>query len=207
MTAIIMAATYAAIMGLVCYLKYRHFSYDDFDLAIHTQSLNSILHGRTQSSILGIPFLGNHMVLILYLIAPLYLIFQTPVLLLTLQAIALGTGALPIFTIAKRELSERWALALSAAYLIYSPLIYLNLYEFHPIALAAVFILFALMFRQQNRFTPFFTMLLLAMSCQENVAFIAIGFGMTALIERRKTICWHCNAQQRMTRAFRPLNR
>ena len=177
---------YIFVLGITCYLKYHHFGYDDFDLAIHTQTLSSILQGSSQTSILGIPFLGNHMVLILYLIAPLYLVFHTPVLLLSLQTIALASGAWPIYQLARRELSDTWGVALAAAYLIYSPLIYLNLYEFHPIAFASAFILYAFWFWKENRFTLFSLMLLLAASCQENISFIAIGFGIFALLERKR---------------------
>jgi uncharacterized membrane protein len=183
---LIMMALYAVFMSLVCFLKYSHFSYDDFDLAIHTQSLAAIIHGSSITSILGIPFLGNHMVLILYPIAPLYAIFHTPVLLLALQSIALAAGAWPVYRIAREKLSPPKGVAFAAIYLIYYPMLYLNLYEFHPVALASTFILYAWLFRLQNRFGAFMLFLALAMSCQENIALITTGFGVLAIFERRR---------------------
>ncbi|MBT3191013.1 MAG: DUF2079 domain-containing protein, partial [Verrucomicrobia bacterium] len=177
---------YTLLLGATCQLKYAHLAYDDFDLAIHTQSLSAILRGSADSSILGIPFLGNHMVLILYLIAPVYKLFSSPLLLLHIQTVALAAGAWAIFRIARRELSPAWGLGLAAAYLVYPPLIYLNLYEFHPIALATTFVLYAMLYWKQEAFRSFLCMLLLAMSCQENVSLLAIGFGVFALFERKR---------------------
>ena len=177
----ILMALYTVILGATCHIKYHHFGYDDFDVAIHTQSLAAILRGSSESSILGIPFLGNHMVLILYAIAPLYAIFPSALLLLYIQTIVLAAGAWAIFRLAQRELSPGWGLALAAAYSVYPPLIHLNLYEFHPIALASTFILYALLFWKRNAFVPFLVMLLLAASCQENISLMAIGFSVFAI--------------------------
>jgi len=177
---------YALLLGATCQLKYSHFGYDDFDLAIHTQSLGAILRGSSESSILGIPFLGNHMVLILYLIAPLYKLFPSATLLLYIQTLVLAAGAWAVFSIARRELSPAWGLGLAAAYLVYPPLIYLNLYEFHPIALAVPFVLYAMLFWKRNAFGGFLLMLILAACCQENISLLAVGFGVFALLDGKR---------------------
>jgi len=184
---IVMAAIvcYAFLLGWICQAKYRAFGYTDFDLAVHTQSVWNILHGSMDSSILGIPFLGNHMVLILYLIAPFYALCSSPLLLLHIQTAILALGAWGIYKLAQRELSDGWGLAFALLYLIYPPLIYMNLYEFHPIALASTFLIFATYFYRTDRFRAFWGFLALAMLCQENVALIVMAFGLYALIERR----------------------
>lgn len=178
-------AGYAFLLGWIGQAKYRAFGYTDFDLAVHAQSVWNILHGSMDSSILGIPFLGNHMALILYLVAPLYALCSSPLLLLHLQTAILALGAWGIYKLARRELSGGWGLAFALFYLIYPPLIYMNLYEFHPIALATTFLIFATYFYRTERFGAFWGFLALAMLCQENVALIAMAFGIHALIERR----------------------
>ena len=135
---------YAALIGIVCHMKFVHYGYTDFDLAVHAQSVHGILHGRFQSSILGVPFLGNHMVLILFLLAPLYAVFSSPLLLLHMQTICLASGAWPIYRLARQELPTPWAIWLSLLYLVYPPLVLMNLYEFHPIALASALLLWML---------------------------------------------------------------
>lgn len=182
-------AAYCLLIGHACFSAYGAFSYGDFDLAVHTQSLRNILHVSLDSSILGIPFLGNHMVPILFLTAPVYAIFPSPLTLLCLQTLALALGGWAVFLLARQELSERWGVAFAFFYLLYPPLIFMNLYEFHPIALATTFLLFALLAWRRQQFHLFLTFLILSLCCQENVALIAIGFGILALLER-KTARW-----------------
>jgi len=185
-TLFLMIGLYTLIMGIVCHLKYNNFGYDDFDLAVHTQSLSAILHGESLTSILGIPFLGNHMVLILYLIAPLYALIPSALTLLYLQTFILALGAGAVYALARKELSPRWGIAIAFTYLIYPPLIYMNLYEFHPVVLVTSGMLFAILAWKNGYFIRFMIMLLLCMSCQENISLIAIGFGVFALFERKR---------------------
>ena len=179
---------YVTLLCWTCHVKFQHYEYGDFDLALHAQSMWSILHGSLDCSILGIPFLGNHMVFILFLIAPLYAVFPSPLLLLYLQTLALGLGAWWIWLIARREVPEKWAAGLALAYLIYPPLIYLNLYEFHPIALAVPLLLGMLYYYKTERVGPFLTCLLLGLSCQENMALVAIALAGYAWFDRRRKL-------------------
>lgn len=178
-------AAYTLFFCWICRLKFLYDGYSDFDLAVHAQSVWNITRGSLDSSILGIPFLGNHMVLILFLIAPLYLLFPSPLLLLYLQAFALAMGGHGVFLLARRELGEKWAVAMAFAYWVYPPLIYLNLYEFHPVALAVCFLLYALYFYRTERFAPFLLFLGLAVLCQENIALIACAFAAVPLFQKR----------------------
>ncbi len=179
------ALAYASIVSAICIQKHLSFGYGDFDLAIHTQSIWNITHWSMDCSILGIPFLGNHMVLILYLLAPFFATFPSPVFLLILQSLVLGAGAIGIYKAARLDLSIRAAMLFAGAYLIYPPLILMNLYEFHPVALASTFLIFAILeFRRMN-FARYMTWLILAMLCQENIALIVAGFGVLAATYRR----------------------
>jgi uncharacterized membrane protein len=177
---------YMLLLGLISYLKYSYYGFSDFDLAVHAQSTWNILHGSIDSSILGIPFLGNHMTLILFLIAPFYAIFPSPLLLLHIQTAVLAMGALGIYLLARKELSEKWATCLAIAYLVYPPLIYMNLYEFHPVALASCFLIFMMYFYKIERFKTFVTFLILAILCQENISLIIIVFAAYAFLDKRR---------------------
>lgn len=179
-------AAYATIMLGLCWNKYTNLLYNDFDLAVHNQSVANIMRGDLSSSILGIPFLGNHMVLILFLIAPLHIVFPSPMLLLAVQTIVLASGAWAVYLLARHEIDERWAFVFSAIYLIYPPLIYMNLYEFHPVALATTFLLYAFYFFRLERHRPFWIFAILASLCQENVPLVIAGFGFYALVIRRR---------------------
>ena len=182
-------AVYILLLCWTCYAKFSAYGYADFDLAVHAQSVWNIVHGSLDSSILGIPFLGNHMVLILFLIAPLYTLFPTPLALLYVQTVILAAGAWGVYLLGRKELSTSWGAAFALVYLVYPPLIYMNLYEFHPVALATCFLLYVFYFYKTDQFRWFLLFLILALFCQENVALIAFFFGIYALAER-KTMRW-----------------
>ena len=186
----ILILLYMIALNIACHSRYITYGYDDFDLAVHAQSTWNILHGSLYCSIIGIPFPGNHMALILFLVAPLYAVFTSPLLLLYLQTTALAAGAWGIFLTARMKLSPAWAVLMSTAYLVYPPLIYMNLYEFHPVALATCFLIYAWYFYESRRFPWFVLFLCLAVLCQENIALVAFGFGVLAIFQRRKIWTW-----------------
>jgi uncharacterized membrane protein len=177
---------YIGFMTWVGWLKFNNLAFFDFDLAIHAQSVWSILQFSGESSILGIPFLGNHAVFILYLVAPLYAVFSTPVLLLTLQSCVLGFGGWAAFRLASKLLHPAWGAFLAIAYLANPSLWMMNLYEFHPVALATTFLLFALVAFEEERFWPFVGAWILALACQENLSLIAIAFSAYAFFRGRR---------------------
>lgn len=179
------AAVYVLFLSWLCTIKYYSFGYDDFDLAIDAQSTWNICHGSIESSIHRIPFLGNHMRLILFPLAPFYALFGSPLFFLYLQTLGLGLAGWGIFLIAREQISERWAALFSIAFLVYPPVIHLNLYEFHPIAFVVPFFIFMFHFYLKDRFRLFCTFLGLAMLCQENIALVPVAMGIFALVNRK----------------------
>ncbi|MCX5716021.1 MAG: DUF2079 domain-containing protein [Candidatus Omnitrophica bacterium] len=188
--AFFLTALYVFFFGLVSVLKYNSFSYNDFDLAVHAQTLYNILHGSIESSILGIPFLGNHLNFILFVIAPAYAVFQSPLTLLLLQTLALGASAYPIYLIAKENLPENVSLAVLFSYLFYPSLGYVNLFEFHPTAFATFFISATLYFIYKSRFIPFIIMIILVLLCQENLPLVVVPIGIYLLLIKRPVKWW-----------------
>ena len=180
---------YILYFSLISLVKFYAFGFYDFDLAVHGLTMYNLLHGSLYNSILGIPFLGNHVHLILFFILPIYSIFQHPLTLLFIQTLFLGLGALPVYLLARKILDDDWGLALAAAYLFYPALGYLNLFEFHPTALATFLILFAVYFYELGRFYQFLIFALLAMLCQENIPLAVIMLGFLSIV-RRKNLKW-----------------
>jgi len=181
-----LVGVYVAIFGTVCTLKYFSFGYDDFDLAVHAQVMwNLAFNGSGMSSILGLHFLGNHAHFVSFLILPLYRILPHPLTLLWLQTLALGAAAIPLFFIARSVLGRVWSVWVVLLYVLYPGLAFTNLYEFHPTVFATFFLSCVLWMYHQKRFGLFALFLVLAMSCQENVALAAFGIGVYALFQRR----------------------
>ena len=137
-----LTAAYALVYGLIASIKFRYYLYNDFDLAIFAQATDLALRGTLFSSIRGMNWLGDHVSLILFVIAPLYALLRHPMTLLLLQCLALALGAVPVFALARRELGdEAIALGFAALYLLHPAIGYTNLFEFHPETLATSLLL------------------------------------------------------------------
>lgn len=177
---------YVSFFCLISWLKYNSFSYRDFDLAVHAQTVWNILHGSIHSSILGIDFLGNHTNLILFLIAPVYAIFAHPCTLLVLQTIALGLAAYPLYRLAKEELNRLLGIIVVLMYLFYPALGYTNLFEFHPPVFATCFLLFMFYYFKKGSYGKFLLFTFLALLCQENISLIIFMVGIYGIFAKRQ---------------------
>lgn len=177
---------YIFYFGLISIMKFNSYGYYDFDLAVHVLSVWNILHGSIFNSILGIPFLGNHMHIILFFIAPLYAVFSHPLTLLFLQTIALGLAALPLYRLSEHLLGGNWALIISIIYLFYPALGYTNLFEFHPTVFATFFLMLTFYYYEQKSFLKFVVFMVLSMLCQENMPLAVVMFGVLAIFNHRK---------------------
>jgi len=185
----LLIAAYVLCFGYLSFLKYQSFGYQDFDLAVYGQVLWNILRGSIYSSVLGIDFLGNHAGFVVFLIAPIYLIFKSPLTLLFIQSISLGIAAYPIYLIAKKELNRDMGLAIVFIYLIYPAVGYVNLFEFHPQTIAIPFLVFAYYYFEKDNFKMFVIFMSLSLICQENIALIIALFGVCAFF-MRKGVKW-----------------
>ncbi len=179
-------SAYVIIFTCLCFMKYRSFHYYDWDLASDAVVYWNSIHGK----MLYYPFLGGnifgaHIYLIAFLVMPLYAVFQTPLLLLFLQSLFLGTAAYPLYLIARSRLGKSFALAIAAAYLLYPPLGNTNLFETHFDAYAVFFLFFTLYFFEVEKFWKFLVFALLAISCKENIGAAIFMIGVYGLVRRR----------------------
>jgi len=196
------SAGYFLFFSLVSRFMYFNFLYEDQDLAIHSQILWGLVHGSSDSSILGTHFLANHQGFIFYLLKYFYLIFPSPLFLLTLQSFALASGGVLSYGLARKYLEPSWALLSAFLYLFYPGVGYSNLYEFHQMAIAVPFFFLTIFFYLENKFLPFLIFSIAAMSCQENIVLAIFMFGVMAFFHKRAvywrvgpmflSIAWFC---------------
>lgn len=166
--------------------RYKFFLYHDMDLAIFNQLMWNTIHGNfLYSSIRGGIIFKDHIFAILLLLSPIYAIFQHPATLLFLQSLFLGLGALPIYILAKENLNRPAACAFAFLYLIYPPVWYANLYDFHPEVLLTVILPWAFLCFNRGKFKWFLISMGLALLCKEDVSLIIFMFGIYAIIIRR----------------------
>ncbi|KPJ55459.1 MAG: hypothetical protein AMS16_04300 [Planctomycetes bacterium DG_58] len=181
----VMMGVYCAVFITFSLIKYAYFLYNDFDLAIFSQAAYTTIRGSLYNSILGMNYLGSHMSLLMFLVAPIYGVFGHPVTLLVLQTVVLALGALPVYWLARRELKNAFvAVCFAALYLLYPALGYGNLYEFHPVTLTTTTLLFAFYFLWVGRFGWMVLFAVLSLMGKENVPLVVMMMGVYSLRKR-----------------------
>ena len=195
-------AAYAAGFAALSTLRHEAFETGRFDLGNMVQAVWSTAHG----DVLGITTLNGtqtvrfaaHVDPILVLFTPLWLVWPSPTMLLTVQAIAIALGALPLFWLARKHLGdERAALGFALAYLLYPATQWLTLSEFHPVALACPLLLYAYWFLDEDRLAPFAAFAVLAAMTKEEVPLVIAGLGAWYAITRKR---WATGRRNRCAR-------
>jgi uncharacterized membrane protein len=160
-----------------------------------TQAIWTTLHGHlldgTTLTGVQISRLAVHVDPFLVVIAPLSFVLSTPVMLVTLQALALSSGALPVFWLARKRLaSERAAVHFALAYLLF-PATQFNAFAvstgFHSVSIAIPLLLFAIWFLDEDRLAVFAVFAILAATTKEEIPLVV---GLLALWYARRTKRW-----------------
>jgi uncharacterized membrane protein len=175
-------AAYAGGFGVLAALEHRAFETGRFDLGNMVQAVWSTAHGRpldvTELDGDQINRLGAHVDPLLAAFAPLWWIWPSPVMLLVVQAAAVALGALPVFWLARKHLgSERTAVLFALTYLLYAPVQWLALDEFHAVALACPLLLYAVWYLDEERLFAALPFLALAALAKEEVPLVVAGLG------------------------------
>ncbi|MFH0861141.1 MAG: DUF2079 domain-containing protein [Candidatus Altiarchaeota archaeon] len=190
-TLTLFAVAYFLLFSTICFLKYVSFSYG-YDLTAFNQVVWATSHGNLFYSSLykNNTFLSEHFSPILLLFAFPYKLIPHPLTLLALQTLALTLGVFPLYRIAEAELGVKAALVFSLSYLLYPPLHYLNLAEFHTEIFAAPLLLYAFYHLRIGSFSRYILFILLAMSCKENIPLVTLMFSFYALYRRMTPKWW-----------------
>jgi uncharacterized membrane protein len=186
-----LAAAYAIFMSALSVARHNGFMTHAFDLGIHDQAIYNILHGGTMRTTLygpyAIDYIGDHFSPILYLVAPIYALYQDARTLLVLQSFFLAAGAIPIYLLTlNKTRSALLGVTLAAGYLLYPALHGVNLRDFHQIALVCVLLLAALYFLEIERDVPFLIALGLALIVKEEVALTVAAIGAYIFLAKRR---------------------
>ena len=99
------------------------------DSAMYEEHLWNLLHGKGFRSYLdqGL-FLGEHIQFVHLFLIPLYVLWPSHLLLELCESSALALGAFPVYWMTQRQTkSDRAALAAAVAYLLYSPMQFLDI--------------------------------------------------------------------------------
>ncbi|MFN2467732.1 MAG: DUF2079 domain-containing protein [Gaiellaceae bacterium] len=184
---------YAAAFSALSVLRHLAFNTGRFDLGNMTQAVWATAHGHPLrvTDVRGdqISRLASHVDPILAAFAPLWWVWPSPSMLLVVQAILVSLGALPVYWLARKHLgSERAALGFAFAYLLYPPVQWLTLNEFHAVALACPLLLFAFWYLDEGRLWAFAAFAVLAALTKEQIALIVAGLGVWYALARGRRL-------------------
>jgi uncharacterized membrane protein len=175
--ALVMVA-YGLEMSYQAILRYETFKATAFDLGNMDQVLWNTIHGRlfqfTNQAVdwYGPPTrLAIHFEPIILPLSLLYAFHADPRILLVFQTLALASGALPVYLLT-RKIIPAWPLLgalMATAYLLSPALLGLNIFDFHPVALATPLLLYALLALEHRRLAWFVIACVLAAATKEDV--------------------------------------
>jgi uncharacterized membrane protein len=160
-----------------------------WDLGYYAQLTWKLAHFEApRSSLWHDALWGTHATLILAAAAPILWLFPTPDALLVFQSLLLAGGAIPSYFLGARLLGgPLGGLTAATAYLLYPPLQFLNLFDFHPDAFTVPLLLAAFAALFSRRIGWAITWAALLVFVKEDMALLALGFGLyAALCHKRR---------------------
>lgn len=187
---------FGAFYGIHGYFRYMSFELPvawDFLMSSHVS--HSLLHEGTWidtawSSIRGTHhLLKNHFNISLLLFTPIYFFFQNAIAHIITTAVCISVTGFMLFRIAELFIANRLT-CLLLLILFLSNSIVTTFYEteaFHNTILAMALISVAAWYFMNYRFGLFLLFFVLAMLCRETVPLSVFGFGLLALVQRRKS--------------------
>ncbi len=193
---IALIATWILILGYFVWmsyeavLRYDTFKATAFDLGNMDQVLWNTIRGRPfQFTNQGSDFYGPPTRLAIHvepIILPLSLlyIFQADArLLVVLQTFMIAAGCWPIYVLTRKYIPTLPLLAptMVAAYYFMPALLGANIFDFHPVSLAAPLLLYAVLALEYKRYGWFLVACVLAASCKEDVPFAIALLGVLVL--------------------------
>ncbi len=189
--ALALGALYLIVYSALAVLRHQSYHSFGFDLGLFNQVFWNTSQGRpfesTMSQALPVPhsLLGDHFSPIFWLLMPFYVAYPHPETLLVTQTVALALGAWPVYLLARLKLPAGYALLWVAVYFLFVPLAYINLYDFHEVALAVAPLGFALYFLERGRRLWFLVFLLATFLIKEELSLVSAGFGLYVLVGKR----------------------
>jgi len=143
------------------------------------------------NTVRGMNILGDHFSPIAIVYAPLYRIWPDIAWAFALQAVSVASGGVLLFLIARHLLPGRpWlCLAFALAYYLHPAVHNTLLWQYHDLVLASGLYMALIWTYVNDRPRLFIVMLVLLLTCREDMSFTLAAFGIVALLEKRWRYC------------------
>jgi uncharacterized membrane protein len=172
----------------------RHTTYHSFgpDLGIFDQVFWNSTQGRLFESTMSLvqpqphSYLADHFSPIYLLLLPAYALVPRPETLLVIQTLFLALGVWPLYLLARLKLEPGFQrLVWALIYFLFLPVAFINLYDFHELALAVLPLGFAIYFLERGQRGPFLLSLASTFLIKEELPLVGVGFGAYILLAKR----------------------
>ncbi len=170
----------------------RHYTFNTavYDLAMYDQAVWNTSQGRPfainllEDTMPGLTNkLGDHVEPILLPLAALYWLRSNPDVLLVVQAIALAALIWPLYQLVRNRSQSGWLAGVAVAlYLLHPGMWNALLFDFHPVTLGAVFLVFTLWMLVQRKHLAAVICAVLAMMCKEQIGLSVALLGVYAIL-------------------------
>jgi uncharacterized membrane protein len=178
------------LFGMFSDLRYSTFNNYHDDFGRMTQAIWGTLQGRLLEFTTDVgngSRLGFHAEPFYILMAPLFLVWPDPRVLLWFKVTLVALGALPIYGLASQVLGRSWlAVCFALAYLLYPPLQYAVMFDLYGDTLAAPLLALTLWALVTGRLRLYWLALVLALMCKETVSVLCVTLGIYAIWMMRR---------------------
>src|SRR5215469_7840935 len=178
-------STLMIIALLTKILQYYSFQIADWDTGIYSNLVWNLVNGNWfYSGVLNRNYLGEHFSPIILVFAPFFVLYPSPVWLLSAQGLAVGTTyvllyfvGVKIFCEAKTNFAKPLALVFAIWAFFYRPLTSALLFEFHPSTLATPLLAAAVLALLHNRDRVLWLLVAFLLLSKENAPLAVLGLG------------------------------
>jgi uncharacterized membrane protein len=183
---LLLILAYAFLWSSVTFLRHYYF-HTGYDLAIHDQVVWNTSKGFPFARSIEVTSdLGDHLRLYLPLLSLVYLVVPSPYVLLAFQSLVLALSALPVYYLSQRKFnSPAAALTIAFCVLAYTPLGFVNRFDFHGEVIAVPLLVAAYERIDAGDLKRAGLLMALALLGKENIGLsVAALGGMVALYHR-----------------------
>ena len=179
---------YIVVFGDLTYRQQSNYGTFGFDMGIYDQGIWLLAHFKTPfDTIRGLNYFGQHVNIVTLLFVPAYWLGAGPHFLFAVETVWMAAGAIPIWLLGRDRMGNSWIpLGLSAAYLLYPSVEWINEWMFHPDALIITPLMFAYWLATRRRWGWFWVATALALSCKEDAGLAVLALGLVLWLRLRQ---------------------
>jgi uncharacterized membrane protein len=179
-------AAYIAYFSFVTVQIHRGIGTSAYDFGLYDQGIWLLSQGKTPFvTLMGRNLFGDHTSFILLPLVPLMWVFSSTSLLFVVQTVVIGSGAIPVYAFARKQLeSDALGCMFACTYLLYPTVSWTNVENFHPDSFLGLFVAVALWAALSRKWRWYAFAVLLALLVKEDVVLVVAPIGVWVALRR-----------------------